>query len=258
MDGNVLALIALLILLFLGAITFSVLCCCMKNWVAKASAKQQQQQQQHKEPIYGASSMAGGAGVYSHASMLDGGAMTPDPQSPVPPQQGGQQAGTGTDNPLWIDQKYKAYEEQELTMTVFSDQENSVLSGAGGSSSQEQTPAGGESVSRASASHLVAGDAQSNAYATINKLPMAPASRRSLFGSGLEPVDPQLAPYLLPERDYATLEKTPRSPPGPLVPGIHSTPNAYSGGGAGYAEDDMDGNFTINRNGEPELVADLL
>ena len=39
----------------------------------------------------------------------------------------------GTDNPLWIDQKYKAYEEQELTMTVLSDQENSVISGNGGS-----------------------------------------------------------------------------------------------------------------------------
>ena len=43
----------------------------------------------------------------------------------------------GTDNPLWIDQKYKAYEEQELTMTVFSDQDNSVISGNGGSGNSQ-------------------------------------------------------------------------------------------------------------------------
>ena len=46
---------------------------------------------------------------------------------------GGGVGGGGTDNPLWIDQKYKAYEEQELTMTVLSDQDNSVISGNGGS-----------------------------------------------------------------------------------------------------------------------------
>ena len=43
----------------------------------------------------------------------------------------------GTDNPLWIDQKHKAYEEQELTMTVLSDQENSVISGNGGSGNSQ-------------------------------------------------------------------------------------------------------------------------
>lgn len=52
--------------------------------------------------------MAGGAGIYNNpTSLID----SPD-GGPV----------SGTDNPLWIDQKYKAYEEQELTMTVFSDQ----------------------------------------------------------------------------------------------------------------------------------------
>ena len=53
------------------------------------------------------SAMAGG-GIYNNpTSLID----TPD-GGPV----------SGTENPLWIDQKYKAYEEQELTMTVFSDQ----------------------------------------------------------------------------------------------------------------------------------------
>ena len=50
----------------------------------------------------------GGGGIYNNpTSLID----SPD-GGPV----------SGTENPLWIDQKYKAYEEQELTMMVFSDQ----------------------------------------------------------------------------------------------------------------------------------------
>ena len=53
-------------------------------------------------------SAMGGGGIYNNpTSLID----SPD-GGPV----------SGTENPLWIDQKYKAYEEQELTMTVFSDQ----------------------------------------------------------------------------------------------------------------------------------------
>ena len=54
------------------------------------------------------SAMAGGGGIYNNpTSLID----SPD-GGPV----------SGTENPLWIDQKYKTYEEQELTMTIFSDQ----------------------------------------------------------------------------------------------------------------------------------------
>ena len=53
-------------------------------------------------------SAMGGGGIYNNpTSLID----SPD-GGPV----------SGTENPLWIDSKYKAYEEQELTMTVFSDQ----------------------------------------------------------------------------------------------------------------------------------------
>ena len=53
-------------------------------------------------------SAMGGGGIYNNpTSLID----SPD-GGPV----------SGTENPLWIDQKYKAYEEQELTMMVFSDQ----------------------------------------------------------------------------------------------------------------------------------------
>lgn len=39
-DPNLAALIALLIILFLGLIMFSIVCCCLRNWVfAKAAAR---------------------------------------------------------------------------------------------------------------------------------------------------------------------------------------------------------------------------
>ena len=66
------------------------------------------------------------------------------------------------------------------------------------------------SVSRAS--HL---ETQSNAYATINKLPMvAGSSRRSLFNGSLGFTDHGHGGEMIPspERDYATLEKSIRSP----------------------------------------------
>ena len=45
-------------------------------------------------------------------------------------------------------------------------------------------------------------ETQSNAYATINKLPMAGSSRRSLFNGSLDITDHNES------RDYATLEKS--------------------------------------------------
>ncbi len=237
LDPNLIALIVLVLLIFFGIIMFSILCCCMKSWVAKSSTK----------PRKLLDPPATVAPAYSHTSVLEEAVTSPTPLSPPPP-------ASGTDNPLWIEQKYKAYEEQELTMTVFSDQDNSVISG----SQNGNGATGANNTSRPSSvlggSRLAAPvDAQSNAYATINKLPMIPASRRSLFGadSGLP--------------DYATLEKTAvsgtRSPPGPVVPGIHSTPMHQSSlpRPRRFSNDfSPRSNLIINRHGEPELVGDLM
>ena len=38
LDPNLAALIALLIVLFIGAVLFSILCCCIKNWAFAAAA----------------------------------------------------------------------------------------------------------------------------------------------------------------------------------------------------------------------------
>ena len=137
-------------------------------------------------------------------------------------------------------------------------QENSVISG--------QTPQPGNgnghgvsrpgSISRASA--FAGGETNSNAYATINKLPLVTTAsrRRSLLGlvnnSGIDNG---------PDRDYATLEKmSPRSPPGPIVPGVHSS-TPLGGIARRFSNDFATGsraNLIINQNGEPELVADLM
>ena len=239
-DPNLAALIAMLLVLFLGLIMFSIVCCCVKPWIFNAAANKPRKLKPESSPHLDAraASVMGGGGVYNNpTSLIDEGPVS---------------GGGGTDNPLWIDQKYKAYEEQELTMTVFSDQDNSVISG-----SQRQN---GGSISRGS--HL---ETQSNAYATINKLPMATSSRRSLFNGSLGFTDGGMDASGHMERDYATLEKSIRSPPGPVVPGIHSTP--YQAGSLPRRfSDDFDGrvvspsrsNLIINQHGEPELVADLM
>ena len=106
-DSNLAALIALALVLFVGFITFFVVMCCLKYWYLSAHIKPIKLQESPRPVKPGVAS-----------SMIDDNV-------------GG--GGAGTDNPLWIDQKYKAYEEQELTMTVLSDQDNSVISGNGGS-----------------------------------------------------------------------------------------------------------------------------
>ena len=99
-------------------------------------------------------------------------------------------------------------------------------------------------------------DTQSNAYATINKLPMASSSRRSLFNGSLDIMDQ--------ERDYATLEKASRSPLGPVVPGVTSTPISSSSSTlprrhamSTSPRDRQGSNFYLNQHGEPQLVGYL-
>ena len=104
-DSNLVALIALVLVLFVGFITFFVVMCCLRYWVMSASNRPMKLMESPRA-------------LKAH-SVVDGGDVG------------------GTDNPLWIDQKYKAYEEQELTMTVFSDQDNSVISGNGGSGNSQ-------------------------------------------------------------------------------------------------------------------------
>ncbi|XP_055623372.1 cadherin-87A [Toxorhynchites rutilus septentrionalis] len=79
------AIIALLIVLFVGAVSFIVLCCCLKHWVVTIPNETRRKDALIKKQII-------------------------------------EDLNT-TENPLWIEQKLKLYEEQELTMQVFSEPE---------------------------------------------------------------------------------------------------------------------------------------
>ncbi|ETN58359.1 hypothetical protein AND_010057 [Anopheles darlingi] len=77
------ALIALLIVLFVGAVSFIVFCCCLKHWSISIPSETRRKDALIKKQII-------------------------------------EDLNT-TENPLWIEQKLKLYEEQELTMQVFSE-----------------------------------------------------------------------------------------------------------------------------------------
>jgi len=96
-------------------------------------------------------------------------------------------------------------------------------------------------------------ETQSNAYATISKMPMV-NSRRSLFNGSFDIGES--------ERDYATLEKSHRSPLGPVVPGVTSTPVTSTlprrlSSAAGQSRDARGSSFYLNQDGEPQLVGNL-
>ena len=99
-DSNLIAFIALVIALFIGFVTFAVVLCCLRYWYLSPTRRN------------------GGGGI-----MMKLHESSPRPlKTPLGGPGSVVEDGLlgGTDNPLWIDQKFKAYEEQELTMTVFS------------------------------------------------------------------------------------------------------------------------------------------
>ncbi|XP_055857461.1 cadherin-87A isoform X2 [Episyrphus balteatus] len=80
-------LVALIIVLFVGVISFIVLCCCLKHWNLSVPVENRRKEALIKKQII-------------------------------------EDLNT-TENPLWIEQKLKLYEEQELTMQVFSEPDHS-------------------------------------------------------------------------------------------------------------------------------------
>ncbi|XP_014205128.1 cadherin-87A [Copidosoma floridanum] len=107
------ALIALLVVLFIGAVTVTAVCCCLKHWVITVPSDIRKKDGLIKKQI------------------ID-------------------ELNT-TENPLWIEQKLKLYEEQELTMQVFSEPETGLATERRGSNMS-----------------LAMGDtSQDNTYATI-------------------------------------------------------------------------------------------
>ncbi|XP_037891980.1 cadherin-87A [Glossina fuscipes] len=82
-DLAIAGLVALIIVLFVGVVSFIVLCCCLKHWNLSVPTESRRKEALIKKQIV-------------------------------------EDLNT-TENPLWIEQKLKLYEEQELTMQVFSE-----------------------------------------------------------------------------------------------------------------------------------------
>lgn len=90
-DPALAALIALLIVLFTGIVTFVVVCSCLKHWVISPPSLQSSK-----------------GDSLARRRILE-------------------ELST-TENPLWLETKLRPYEEQELTMNVFGDQNEQVVS----------------------------------------------------------------------------------------------------------------------------------
>ncbi|KAK9891762.1 hypothetical protein WA026_016560 [Henosepilachna vigintioctopunctata] len=86
-DTSLAAFIALLVVLFVGILTFIIICCCLRHWVISPTDLKKKDTLIKKAIIDDLNT---------------------------------------TDNPLWIEQKLKIYEEQELTMQVFNEPEQNV------------------------------------------------------------------------------------------------------------------------------------
>ncbi|XP_012135516.1 cadherin 87A isoform X2 [Megachile rotundata] len=114
-DPALAALIALLVVLLVGAVTVIVVCCCLRHWVITVPNDIRKKDGLIKKQI------------------ID-------------------ELNT-TENPLWIEQKLKLYEEQELTMQVFSEPEGGLGTERRGS---------GVSVG-------IGDTSQDNTYATIQR-----------------------------------------------------------------------------------------
>ncbi|XP_012545103.1 cadherin-87A [Bombyx mori] len=89
-DPALAALIALLIVLFTGIVTFVVVCACLKHWVISPPSMQSSK-----------------GDSLARRKILE-------------------ELST-TENPLWLETKLRPYEEQELTMNVFGDQNEQVV-----------------------------------------------------------------------------------------------------------------------------------
>ncbi|XP_075975917.1 cadherin 87A isoform X2 [Anticarsia gemmatalis] len=89
-DPALAALIALLIVLFTGIVTFIVVCACLKHWVIPPPSMQSSK-----------------GDSLARRRILE-------------------ELST-TENPLWLETKLRPYEEQELTMNVFGDQEQQIV-----------------------------------------------------------------------------------------------------------------------------------
>lgn len=249
-DARLAGLIALMVVLFIGFISFVVVCCCLRYWVMTPSSRSSEH-------------------LIKRNIDEDLGLNT-------------------TENPLWVDQKLKMYEEQELTMQVMSEFDTTQVNGQANPGQvvpSVTVDAEWSPERRASSIDLSQMDGQSNTYATIQK--SHGGTLRSLQLRGLQQGTLTLGEEPGESNDYATLDhlRRPASAQGPKVPGVE-TPRSPMNLNSEYHElrtsftgstfqppdianrplpdepfalhSQMPRNITLNAQGEPVLVAELI
>ncbi|KAJ8921829.1 hypothetical protein NQ315_008461 [Exocentrus adspersus] len=203
-DVALATLIALLIIIFVGIITFVIVRCCLRHWVISPTDLKKKDALIKKAIIDDLNT---------------------------------------TENPLWIEQKLKIYEEQELTMQVFNEPEQNILSRR---DSDDYIP-------------------DENAYATIQH-----PNRRGSSHLAAMALSDDLA-------DYATLSGVAHRPPGSNNSSLRDAPNYYEAamgfqGSTFQVPDRLSSStdydpygarfkgseLTINHEGQPEYVAELI
>ncbi|XP_063930740.1 cadherin-87A isoform X2 [Zophobas morio] len=148
-DPALAALIALLIVLFVGVITFIIVCCCLRHWVISPSDLKKKDALIKKAIIDDLNT---------------------------------------TENPLWIEQKLKIYEEQELTMQVFNEPEQNVVARRNSDDfiPEDNTYATIQHPNRRGSSHIASRSLAEDLadYATLSGLPhQTDSSHSSLRGA---------------------------------------------------------------------------
>ncbi|XP_071526000.1 cadherin-87A [Panulirus ornatus] len=246
-DARLAGLIALMIVLFIGFISFIVVCCCLRYWVMIPSSRSSEH-------------------LIKRNIDEDLGLNT-------------------TENPLWVDQKLKMYEEQELTMQVMSEFDTTQVNVPPSAAQGPSVTVDAEwSPERRSSIDLSQVDGQSNTYATIQK--SHGGTLRSLQLRGLQQGTLKLGEDPGESNDYATLDHLhrPASAQGPRVPGVETprSPLNQNGDyhelrtsftGSTFQPPDLANrplpdeptithpnsrNLAFNAQGEPVLVAELI
>ncbi|XP_057377761.1 cadherin-87A-like [Daphnia carinata] len=123
LEPAIMALIALLVVLFVGFVMVIFTCCCIRNWDVVAATYQPE------------SNNKSAASTVNRERMLS---TLQRPSHPASLSHSPSELLNSTENPLWIEKYVKPYEEQELSMRVAPDMESPIRAGGASNSAADQ------------------------------------------------------------------------------------------------------------------------
>ena len=123
LEPAIMALIALLVVLFVGFFMVIFTCCCIRNWDLVSTNGMPE------------SNNKNGASTVVRERMMS---TTRRPSAAVSLSHSPSELLNSTENPLWIEKYVKPYEEQELSMRVAPDLESPVRPGGASATAADQ------------------------------------------------------------------------------------------------------------------------